>query len=61
MEAERRDDIQRKRRCNVLKLIDRVGAEIINAEELPFYNEDMYFNMNKTEDYNLLLKKLISV
>ena len=58
LEAERRDDVQKKRRCNVLKLIDRVGAEIINAEELPFYSEDLYFNMNKTEDYELLLQKL---
>jgi molybdopterin-guanine dinucleotide biosynthesis protein A len=58
IKAERRDDIQRKRRCNVLKLVDRVGAEIIDAEKLPFYNEDLYFNMNKTEDYELLLNKL---
>ena len=58
LEAERRDDVQTKRRCNVLKLIDRVGAEIIDAEKLPFYNEDLYFNMNKTEDYRLLLQKL---
>ena len=53
--------MQKKRRCNVLKLIDYVGAKIINAEELPFYTKDLYFNMNKTKDYNLLLKKLISV
>jgi len=58
LEAERRDNVQKKRRCNVLKLIDRVGAEIINAEKLPFYTEDLYFNMNKTEDYNSLLNKL---
>jgi molybdopterin-guanine dinucleotide biosynthesis protein A len=57
LEAERRNDVQTKRRCNVLKLIDQVGAEIINAEELPFYNENLYFNMNKTEDYELLLHK----
>ena len=25
---------------------------------LPLYNEDLYFNMNRTEDYNLLLIKL---
>jgi len=42
----------------VLSLIDLVGAEIIPAESLPFYNEDLYFNMNSTEDYNLLLNKL---
>ncbi len=55
---ENRNTKQRKRGCNVLKLIDKVGAEIISAESLPFYNEDLYFNVNRTEDYNLLLKKL---
>jgi molybdopterin-guanine dinucleotide biosynthesis protein A len=58
LEVERRDDVQRKSRCNVLKLIDQVGAEIIDAESLSFYNEDLYFNMNKTEDYELVLHKL---
>ena len=55
---ENRDAVQKKRKCNVLSLIDLVGAEIIPAESLPFYNEDLYFNMNSTEDYNLLLNKL---
>ena len=55
---ENRDVVQKKRKCNVFSLIDIVGAEIISAESLPFYNEDLYFNMNRTEDYNLLLNKL---
>jgi molybdopterin-guanine dinucleotide biosynthesis protein A len=55
---ENRDVVQKNRKCNVLNLIDTVGAEIIPAESLPFYNEDLYFNMNRTEDYNLLLEKL---
>jgi len=55
---ENRDAVQKKRKCNVLSLIDLVGAEIIPAESLPFYNEDLYFNMNRTEDYNLLLEKI---
>jgi molybdopterin-guanine dinucleotide biosynthesis protein A len=55
---ENRDEVQKKRKCNVLNLIDTVGAEIISAESLPFYTEDLYFNMNRTEDYNLLLNKL---
>ncbi len=58
IENENRDAVQKKRKCNVLSLIDLVGAEIISAESLPFYNEDLYFNMNKTEDYELLLRKL---
>ncbi|MGB5849807.1 MAG: molybdenum cofactor guanylyltransferase [Ignavibacteriaceae bacterium] len=55
---ENRDGVQKKRKCSVLSLIDLVGAEIIPAESLPFYIEDLYFNMNRTEDYNLLLNKL---
>ncbi len=55
---ENRNVIQKKRKCNVLSLIDIVGAEIISAESLPFYSEDLYFNMNRTEDYNMLLNKL---
>jgi len=55
---ENRDEVQKKRKCNVLSLIDLVGADIISAESLPFYNEDLYFNMNRTEDYNSLLNKL---
>ena len=55
---ENRNVIQKKRKCNVLSLIDIVGAEIIPAESLPFYNEDLYFNMNRVEDYNLLVNKL---
>ena len=58
IENENRDVVQKKRKCNVLSLIDIVGAEIISAESLPFYSEDLYFNMNRTEDYNLLLNKL---
>jgi len=58
IENENRDEVQKKRKCNVLSLIDLVGAEIISAESLPFYNEDLYFNMNRTEDYNSLLNKL---
>ena len=55
---ENRDVVQKKRKCNVLSLIDTVGAEIIPAESLPFYKEDLYFNMNRIEDYNLMLNKL---
>ena len=55
---ENRDNVQYKRKCNVLSLIDLVGAEIISAEALPFYNKDLYFNMNRTEDYKLLLEKI---
>jgi len=55
---ENRDAVQKKRKCNVLRLIELVGTEIISAESLPYYSEDLYFNMNRTKDYNLLLNKL---
>ncbi len=52
IEEETRDKLQTKRRCKVLSLIDITGAEIINAEELPFYKEGTFFNMNRPEDYS---------
>jgi molybdopterin-guanine dinucleotide biosynthesis protein A len=50
---------QKNKNINVLKLIERIGAEIISAESLKFYKEEIFFNMNEVEDYNLLLKRLI--
>ncbi len=49
---------QKNKNISVLKLIEIVGAEIITAESLTFYNEGIFFNMNDVEDYNLLLKRL---
>lgn len=60
LNIENRNTEQNKRGCNVLKLINRLGAEIISAESLPFYNEDLYFNVNKIADYDLLVKKFNS-
>jgi molybdopterin-guanine dinucleotide biosynthesis protein A len=51
---------QKKRDCSALRLINWIGAEIISAESLSFYKEDLYFNMNRAADYNLLVKKIIS-
>jgi len=61
LNIENRNTEQKKRGCNVLRLINRIGAEIIAAESLPFYNDDLYFNVNKTADYDLLVKKFSSV
>jgi molybdopterin-guanine dinucleotide biosynthesis protein A len=58
LSAEAKGGNQRKRNISALKLINRVGAEIISAESLPFYKDEIFFNMNKIGDYNLLLKKL---
>ena len=55
--AEAKSSNQTRKDISVLKLINKVGAEIIFAESLPFYKEEIFFNMNNVEDYNLLLKK----
>lgn len=57
---ENRNTDQKKRGCTVLRLISRVGAEIIDAEALSFYKKDLYFNVNKTADYKLLINKISS-
>ncbi|NHZ86313.1 MAG: NTP transferase domain-containing protein [Planctomycetia bacterium] len=57
---ENRNTDQKKRGCTVLRLINRVGAEIIDAEALSFYKKDLYFNVNKTADYKLLINKISS-
>ncbi|MBT8386181.1 MAG: molybdenum cofactor guanylyltransferase [Ignavibacteria bacterium] len=51
---------QKNKNISVLKLIEMAGAEIISAEALSFYKEEIFFNMNNLEDYKLLLKKLNS-
>jgi molybdopterin-guanine dinucleotide biosynthesis protein A len=56
---EGREADQKKRGCRVLNLLHKTEAEIIDAETLPFYSPDMYFNMNKREDYRFALNKLI--
>ena len=57
-ESESRNREQKKRSCKVLGLLDIVGAEIIDAESLPFYSKDTYINMNKIDDYKFVLEKL---
>ncbi len=43
-----------KRGVSVQRLIEYAGAEIINMERLPFYNENIFFNMNSEADYNFV-------
>ncbi len=59
LNAEEKGINQTKKNISALKLIEQVGAEIIPAESLPFYKEEIFFNMNDVEDYKLLLNKLI--
>ena len=58
LSAEEKGINQKKKNISVLKLVERVGAETIYVESLPFYKEEIFFNMNDVEDYNLLLKRL---
>lgn len=58
LSAEANGGNQTKKEISALKLIERVGAEIISAESLPFYKKELFFNMNNVEDYNLLLERL---
>ncbi len=58
LSSEKKDVIQKNRNISVLELIDKIGAEIISAESIPFYKKEIFFNMNDVEDYNLMLEKL---
>lgn len=58
--SEERSPEQKKRRCSVLELADNLGAEIIDASVLPFYSDDMYYNMNRKEEFEYVKSKLLS-
>jgi molybdopterin-guanine dinucleotide biosynthesis protein A len=60
IEEESRTSDQKKRGCRVLELVDKIGAEVIDAQALPFYEKDMYFNMNKKDEFEFEKQKLIS-
>jgi molybdopterin-guanine dinucleotide biosynthesis protein A len=56
--VEERNSDQQRRGCKVLSLVNQVGAEIINTDSLSFYIPDTYFNMNNTDDFNIVKDKL---
>ncbi|MBL7127967.1 MAG: molybdenum cofactor guanylyltransferase [Ignavibacteria bacterium] len=58
---ENRNVQQEKRGCQVLELINRADTEIIDAETLPFYNKDLFFNMNSSDDYSYVKTKFMGV
>ena len=58
---ENRNTQQEKRGCKVLQLIKEIDAEILDAEALPFYNNDLFFNMNTMDDFIYAKKKLLNV
>lgn len=49
---------QHHRKCNVMRLVESSDSKILDANSLPFYKEDMFFNMNRPEDYVKILKRL---
>jgi molybdopterin-guanine dinucleotide biosynthesis protein A len=59
-EREERDKDQAKRKCKVLSLLDEVGTEIIDAEELDIYKKYLFYNMNRPEDYDKIKKLVLS-
>ena len=58
LSKKKEDNKKKNKSISALKLIEKIGAEIISIESLPFYDEKIFLNMNEIEDYNLLLKKL---
>jgi molybdopterin-guanine dinucleotide biosynthesis protein A len=48
-----------KSSSSVKNLILNSGAEIIKADILPFYKEDIYFNMNTIDDFEFIKKKIL--
>ena len=46
-----------KSAASVKKLISKVGAEIIETGSLPFYKEDIFFNMNSPDDFEIIKQK----
>jgi molybdopterin-guanine dinucleotide biosynthesis protein A len=59
-QEETRAEHQHHRKCNVMRLVESTNSKIIDANTLPFYKEDMFFNMNRPEDYEKILLKLHS-
>ena len=43
---------------SIKKMIVTTGAEIIETENLPFYNEEIFSNMNTQNDFEIIKKKI---
>jgi molybdopterin-guanine dinucleotide biosynthesis protein A len=44
---------------SVSRLVENSDAEIIKADFLSFYNEDLFFNMNTTDDFDFVNKNIL--
>ena len=45
-------------KCMVLEFIEKAGGEIIEIESLPFYKKGAFYNMNRPDDYKILVTVL---
>ena len=58
-QTETRDYEQKKRKCNVMRLVDTINACIIDIEkEYPEYKPGSFMNMNKPHEYEQILERL---
>lgn len=42
--------------CRMHAFLDQLDIEMLNPESEPFYSDDLFFNMNRPEDYKSILK-----
>jgi len=47
-----------EKKHSMYALLDRVNSEIIEINKLAFYNENVFLNMNRPEDYENILSKI---
>jgi molybdopterin-guanine dinucleotide biosynthesis protein A len=45
---------KKEHKFSVKNLLMKIEAEIINVEHLSFYNDDLFFNLNTPEDFEVL-------
>lgn len=41
--------------------LKKVNAELIDPQDLPFYRDELFFNVNNPDDYSLILAKFFQV
>jgi molybdopterin-guanine dinucleotide biosynthesis protein A len=49
---------EKEKHFSIVNLLKNVEAEIIHPENLPFYNDELFFNLNTPEDFEYLKKKI---
>jgi len=57
LQAGNRKNEKGKYDSSIRKLILEAGAKIIEVDSLPFYNDDLFFNMNTKADFEYLRNK----